>query len=60
LFRTRMRGGLFRGGAYLLRLTLSPTEEDWKENTGKKQGKIVETLGRPLRLARKYWSKNEG
>lgn len=60
LFRMRMRGGLFRGGAYLLRLTLSPTEEDWKENTGKKQGKIVETLGRPLRLARKYWSKNEG
>ncbi len=60
LFRMRMRGGLFRGGAYLLRLTLSPTEEDWKEKSGKKRGKIIEMLQRPVRLARKYGSKNEG
>ncbi len=60
LFRMRMRGGLFRGGAYLLRLTLSPTEEDWKEKSGKKRGKIIETLQRPVRLARKYGGKKEG
>lgn len=60
LFRMRMRGGLFRGGAYLLRLTLSPTEEDWEEKSGKKRGRIIETLQRPVRLARKYGSKNEG
>ncbi len=59
LFRMRMRGGFFRGGAYLLRLTLSPTEEDWKEKSGKKRGKIIETLQRPLRLVRKYGGKNE-
>jgi hypothetical protein len=59
LFRMRMRGGLFRGGAYLLRLTLSPTEEDWKEKSGKKRGRLSEMLQRPLRLARKYGSKNE-
>lgn len=60
LFRTRMRGGLFSGAAYLLRLTLSPTEEDWRENSGNKLPRILETLRRPLRLARKYRSKNEG
>lgn len=60
LFRMRMRGGLSGGGAYLLRLTLSPTEEDWNEKSGKKRGRILETLGRPLRLVRKYWSKNDG
>jgi hypothetical protein len=60
LFRMRMRGGLFGGATYLLRLTLSPTEEDWREKSGKKQGRILETLRRPLRLARKYWSKNKG
>jgi putative nucleotidyltransferase-like protein len=60
LFRMRMRGGLFRGGAYVLRLTLSPTEEDWGKKSGKKRGKIIEALQRPMRLARKYGSKNEG
>jgi hypothetical protein len=59
LFRMRMRGGFFRGAGYLLRLTLSPTEEDWRENTAKKQGRILEALQRPVRLARKYWSKND-
>src|SRR5207302_11476551 len=29
-FRIRMRGGLWQGLAYLLRLSFSPTEEDWK------------------------------
>jgi hypothetical protein len=60
LFRMRMRGGFFHGAGYLLRLTLSPTEEDWRENTGKKHGRILETLQRPVGLARKYWTKNDG
>src|SRR5467141_3251428 len=29
VFRMKMRGGLLAGAAYLLRLSLSPTEEDW-------------------------------
>jgi putative nucleotidyltransferase-like protein len=60
LFRIRVRGGFMGGAAYLLRLTLSPTEEDWKENSARKPGRILEALQRPLRLARKYWGKNEG
>jgi putative nucleotidyltransferase-like protein len=60
LFRMRMRGGFIGGAAYLLRLTLSPTEEDWKENSARKPGRILEALQRPLRLTRKYRGKNEG
>jgi hypothetical protein len=54
-FRVRMRGTLLPGLAYLLRLTLSPTEEDWAENDEKKGMGFFTTLRRPLRLARKYW-----
>ena len=35
VFRMKMRGGLLQGAACLLRLSLSPTEEDW--TPGKKQ-----------------------
>jgi Uncharacterised nucleotidyltransferase len=54
-FRLRMRGSLFAAPAYLLRLSLSPTEEDWQAD-----GKIsnnslfLDALRRPFRLARKY------
>jgi hypothetical protein len=54
-FRVRMRGGLLPGLAYLLRLTLSPTEEDWAENAEKKSMGVFSAVRRPLRLARKYW-----
>jgi len=47
-YRLRMRGSFFAAPAYLLRLTFSPTEEDWQA------GSILDTLRRPLRLARKY------
>ena len=53
-FRLRMRGGLFSAPAYLLRLSLSPTEDDW---AGSGQGKNPSFLGavrRPFRLAKKY------
>jgi len=53
-FRMRMRGGYLRGAAYLLRLSLSPTEEDWVSGSEEKRSWLLDALGRPLRLARKY------
>ncbi|MFI5058908.1 MAG: nucleotidyltransferase family protein [Candidatus Acidiferrales bacterium] len=54
-FRVRMRGALLPGLSYLLRLTLSPTEEDWEGNDEKERIGLFTALRRPLRLARKYW-----
>ncbi|HEY2544904.1 MAG TPA: nucleotidyltransferase family protein [Candidatus Acidoferrum sp.] len=54
MFRMRMRGGVFSGAAYLLRLSLSPTEEDWVEGAENKRHWFLDALGRPFRLARKY------
>jgi hypothetical protein len=54
-FRVRMRGALLTGLAYLWRLTLSPTEEDWAVNAEEKGTGLFPALRRPLRLARKYW-----
>jgi len=52
MFRLKMAGGGFAGAAYLLRLSLSPTEEDWGE---KERGSPVwGALKRPFRLMRKY------
>lgn len=53
-FRMRMRGGVIAGPAYLLRLTLSPTEEDWVEGQEEKRSWIVDGMKRPMRLLRKY------
>jgi putative nucleotidyltransferase-like protein len=53
-FRLRMRGALLPGLSYLLRLTLSPTEEDWAGNDEKERIGLFTALRRPLRLARKY------
>jgi hypothetical protein len=53
LFRLRMRGGPFAGLAYLLRLTFSPTQEDWSATEGHAGGHLA-SLSRPMRLARKY------
>jgi hypothetical protein len=55
LFRIRMRGGLLPGVAYLLRLTLSPTEEDWVKDGVEKRAGLFDALRRPPRLLRKYW-----
>lgn len=51
-FRLRMPGNLFAAPAYLLRLSLSPTEEDWL--TDGRVNRLMDILRRPLRLARKY------
>jgi hypothetical protein len=54
VFRMRMRGGLVAALAYLLRLSLSPTEEDWQTGAEENRPGFLSTLRRPFRLARKY------
>ena len=54
LFRMNMRGGLVAGPAYLLRLSLSPTEEDWVEGAETKRSWVWDAVQRPLRLLKKY------
>ena len=53
-FRLRMRGGLLAAPAYLLRLSLSPTEEDWQADGEISHNRLLDTLRRQFRLARKY------
>ena len=53
-FRVRMPGGLIAGGAYLLRLTLSPTEEDWTPGKEGIRFAFLDAISRPFRLARKH------
>ncbi len=53
-FRARMRGGLLRGAGYLLRLSLYPTEEDWAKDGEGTRPWLLDAIGRPFRLARKY------
>jgi Uncharacterised nucleotidyltransferase len=53
-FRVRMRGGFLPGVAYLLRLSLSPTEEDWLAGAEEKRPRMLDAITRPFRLARKY------
>jgi hypothetical protein len=54
MFRMRMRGGMLSAVAYLFRLSFSPTEEDWVEGAENKRHWLLDALGRPFRLARKY------
>jgi hypothetical protein len=54
VFRIRMRGGFPPGIAYLLRLSLSPTEEDWRAGSEEKRAGMLDVISRPFRLARKY------
>src|SRR5467141_2835662 len=58
-FRLRMHGGLLSATAYLLRLSLTPTEEDWTEGTKVSRSWIPDALRRPIRLARKYGRANK-
>jgi Uncharacterised nucleotidyltransferase len=53
-FRVRMRGGFLPGVAYLLRLSLSPTEEDWAVQAEDERPRLLDAISRPFRLARKY------
>jgi hypothetical protein len=54
VFRLRMRGGLLAAPAYLLRLSFSPTEEDWQADDKISNNPFLDTLRRPFRLARKH------
>jgi hypothetical protein len=53
-FRMKMRGGYLQGAGYLLRLSLSPTEEDWASGSEEKRSWLLDAAGRPFRLAQKY------
>jgi hypothetical protein len=54
IFRQKMGGGGMRGAAYLVRLSLSPTEEDWAEGSEDRGSRVWEAIKRPFRLLRKY------
>jgi hypothetical protein len=54
VFRLRMRGNAFAAPAYLLRLSFSPTEEDWQAIGTINHRRVFEMLRRPFRLAQKY------
>jgi len=53
-FRMRMHGGLVSAPAYLMRLSFSPTEEDWGAGREENQSSFLDMIRRPFRLARKY------
>jgi hypothetical protein len=59
-FRVRMRGGLLAGAAYLLRLSLSPTEEDWTPDKIGNRPALLDAINRPLRLAKKHRRRSNG
>jgi hypothetical protein len=54
LYRVRMRGSVVSGLGHLLRLTFSPTQEDWLAGVEKKHDGRFAALRRPVRLAKKY------
>jgi hypothetical protein len=56
LYRVRMRGNVVSGLGYLLRLTFSPTQEDWPVGVEKTHDRRFAALRRPVRLAKKYRS----
>ena len=56
LYRMRMRGSVVSGLGYLLRLTFSPTQEDWSPGADNKHDGRFAALRRPVRLAKKYRS----
>lgn len=53
-FRVKMRGGFLTGLSYLLRLSLSPTEEDWLIEGQSNRPCFWDAISRPFRLTRKY------
>ena len=49
-----MRGGFWPGIRYVTRLSLSPTEQDWREGREHKRSDYRDTVRRLVRLAGKY------
>jgi hypothetical protein len=60
MFRLKMGGGGLRGTVYLVRLSLSPTEEDWAEGREDRGSRVWEAIKRPFRLMRKYGQDGQG
>jgi hypothetical protein len=56
IYRMNIAGGGISGLAYLLRLSLSPTEDDWQEGAEGRPSQFWHAVRRPLRLLRKYGS----
>ena len=56
MFRLRMAGGGLTGFAYLMRLSFSPTQEDWTKGREERSSWLWDSLRRPFRLFRKYGS----
>jgi hypothetical protein len=54
LYRVRMRGNVVSGLGYLLRLTFSPTQEDWPSDAEENHDGRFAALRRPVRLVKKY------
>jgi hypothetical protein len=54
MFRLQAGGGGLTGAGLLLRLSLSPTEEDWGAESAKRSSGWWEAAKRPFRLMRKY------
>lgn len=53
-FRLRMRGSFLAAPAYLLRLSFSPTEDDWQVNGRISSNRFLDAMRRTLRLVRKH------
>ncbi|HTZ46891.1 MAG TPA: nucleotidyltransferase family protein [Verrucomicrobiae bacterium] len=56
MFRLQMAGGGVTGLAYLGRLSLSPTQEDWEKGAEERSSWLRDAARRPFRLFRKYGS----
>ncbi|MGB2635255.1 MAG: hypothetical protein WAM58_15105 [Candidatus Acidiferrum sp.] len=54
MFRLKMAGGGLSGIAYLARLSLSPTQEDWAKGAEERRSWFWDAVRRPFRLLRKY------
>lgn len=54
MFRLGMRGNFLAAPAYLLKLSFSPTEDDWQPRGNLSNSRLLEALRRPFRLGRKY------
>jgi len=56
MLRLRMAGGGLTGAGYLMRLSFSPTQEDWMKGAEERRSWLWDAVRRPFRLFRKYGS----
>jgi hypothetical protein len=56
LYRMKLASGGISGCRYLLRLTLSPAQDDWEPVEGTRHSWLGQVVRRPFRLMRKYGS----